>query len=305
MSCNERLLRQFIRGSMLVEKLTVAAGAGAEGEAKRGMTLPDYATERGMPPVKPIDFLTSILWLAGQPQSAYDLAMNLGGPKGIFNMEALWKTDVSFLGEETLKPLWDVLIDTLTRQTLPKSESWPSQFWSKVFGRTLSAVESVTPAAARPKAAAKKRGASFRSGALGRKLAGETNESLIYLTESAGDEEILSAFNSDISGISSMVSNLRSVSDVETGIKMLHRITGDTADYGDLSRVISDSGEIVDMDQILKNFVDRIVPELFSDFVRVMIKSIEDPAPGSPMANISPETRSAMVVAGNAFLSSL
>ena len=148
MSYDERLLREYERvwrKVLLREKLKAAASiASGEGgsRAARSTGLPSYEDIKGVTRAecKPdVGACGCIAWLLGQPESFCNAINSIFGEQGLFNISALWKTDVNFLGEETLKPAWDFLMETLSMESTPRPKVG-EDFWARLFGRTSSAV---------------------------------------------------------------------------------------------------------------------------------------------------------------------
>jgi len=311
MSYDEKLLREYVRG-LLSEKLSAArsvASGGEGGSTIRATGLSSYKDEHGVERAecKPDKPLTCIASLLGQPQSFVDAIGAIFGEKGLFNISALWKTDVNFLGDETLKPAWDFLMETLATESTPR-EVKGADFWSNLFGRTSKVAGEITDTPDLPEIPDEIPDIPQGTSLADRVAAtAPTTESLMFIFESEAlsEDRILSAFSADVSDIASVISSIKSSLSIADAIKMLGDATGHQVDTESIQSAMQGASGSFNSDQILNVFKDTILKEVMGSILDFVSSSISDGSEAGFINTLPPIVKSSMLDMIDNLISSL
>lgn len=310
MSYDERLLREYVRGVLLREKLTAGAVIGGGGErvhrATGGYSYKDIKKAERADCDSPLGCFAALI---GQPQSFVDAINAIFGEEGLFNISALWKTDVNFLGEKTLKPAWDFLMDTLSMESTPRPKVG-EDFWANMFGRTSSAVSTSVSAPASSSAAAPSVTPPLPAGtSLADRIAATatTTESVMLIFEgddSSGDA-ILSAFQADIVDINSSINAIKSAQTLTNAMSMLGDLIGSDVNLENIMNAMDKAEGSFDSEEILTVFKNSILPEVLNKILDFVESSISNSSDDSLLSSLSPGVKSSMISSLSDLASSL
>jgi len=305
MSYRERLLREYVRSvlreedTMLkaAEKITDAPSAPGEGGFEYGKgDLPTWIEKHGYNRVdcRGRGPLCGIAWLLGVPKSAQDMVSHVFGRHGLFNIEALWKTNVSFLGEETLKPMWDALADVFSMETMPDRPTFLEDMWASLFPRTSAAAASAN-------AAAPSTAPAVPMDLAARIAASETTvtESVFLIFENGEDLSggILAAFQSDIDRIRSGLQRIMSQDDVVDAVEEWQDLIGYQLGNTDgLADSLLAAQGLVDHAEMIDLLTSKIIPKMLLPIFNYMRDELAKPfASESFLGGFGPDIRAKMI----------
>ena len=312
MSCDDKLLREYVRSIILNEKLAAARTAGIGDREVRATGGYSFEDLKGVPRVKVTGPLTGILWLMGQSQATADAIGAIFGKEGLFNISALWDSNASFLGEETLKPAWDYLMETLSMESTPRNIKG-EDFWARLFGRTSSVANDAADSSTSrtpvppviPDPITEPEVTPDPEDEEGKSLADRladvererVSESLMFIFEQAVglESNILTAFSNDVDDISSVISAIESSQNLVDSIAMVGDLLGYQVDDNKILDAMTKADGTFSHDELFSIFKDKILKEIVERIVLYVESFISDGSTDSLLANISPSVKSEMI----------